>query len=183
MTKPARDANLRWLGLLLAALVAVLITLLGAGTASAATATTAQTRVGPHTLAAQVLVGPGSGIGAGQRLGNDAPAYDFVLATGVAAKTASGAESAGAARNLGRQLASEQQMSDIGTSLAGSGSKDVLKVADRLATEYGGASADWAKMGSSSFRGADGFQFETHWYENVLTGVRTEFKTKFLWLP
>jgi hypothetical protein len=87
MTKPARDANPRWLGFLLAALVAVLVTLFGAGTASAATAIAAQTRVGAHTLVAQVLVGPDGGIDAGQRLGNDHPAYDSVLATGVAAET------------------------------------------------------------------------------------------------
>ena len=86
MTKPSRDANQRWPGFLLAALVTVLVTLFGAGTASAAAATAAQTRVGPHTLIAPVLVGPHSGIGAGQRLGNDLPDYDFVLATGVAAK-------------------------------------------------------------------------------------------------
>jgi hypothetical protein len=88
MTKPARDANLRWLGFLLAALVAVLVTLLGAGTASAAMATAAQTRVGAHTCVAPFVVGPHGGIGAGQRLGNDLPAYDFVLATGVAEEAA-----------------------------------------------------------------------------------------------
>jgi hypothetical protein len=91
MTKPARDGNLRWLGFLLAAIVAVLVMFLGAGTASAATATAAQTRVGAHTLVAQVVVGPGGGIGAGQRLGNDLPAYDSALATGVAAKAGAGA--------------------------------------------------------------------------------------------
>jgi hypothetical protein len=91
MTKPARDANPRWPGFLLAALVAVLVTLFGAGTASAAAATAAQTRVGAHTLIAHVLVGPQRGIGAGQRLGNDLPAYDFALATGVAAKAEEGA--------------------------------------------------------------------------------------------
>lgn len=90
MTKPARDANPRWPGFLLAALVAVLVTLFGAGSASAATASAAQTRVGPHTPAAQVLVGPDVGIGAGQRLGNDPPAYDSALATGVAAKAGTG---------------------------------------------------------------------------------------------
>jgi hypothetical protein len=101
MTSRSLDASRRWWGLLLAALVAVLVTLFGAGTASAATATAAQTRVGPHTLIAQVLVGPGSGIGAGQRLGNDPPAYDFVLATGVAAKAETAV--AGPARDaLGR---------------------------------------------------------------------------------
>jgi hypothetical protein len=104
----ARDPNLRWLGFLLAALVAVLVTLLGVGTGSAATATAAQTRVGPHTLAAQVLVGPHGGIGAGQRLGNDPPAYDSALATGVAAKTGGaasvrlGQEGEAAVRETGR---------------------------------------------------------------------------------
>ena len=83
---PAHDANPRRAGFLLAALVAALVTLFGAGTASATTATAAQTRVGAHTPAGQVVVGPGAGIGAGQRLGNNPPAYDFVLATGVAAK-------------------------------------------------------------------------------------------------
>jgi hypothetical protein len=84
MTKPAHGANPRWLGFLLAAFVAVLVTLFGAGTAPATATTAAQTRVGAHTLVAQVLVGPDGGIGAGQRLGNDLPAYDSVLATGVA---------------------------------------------------------------------------------------------------
>ena len=87
MTRPARDANLRCPVFLLAALVAALVMFLGTGTASAATATAAQTRVGAHTLAAQVAVGPHSGIGAGQRLGNNPPAYDSALATGVAAET------------------------------------------------------------------------------------------------
>jgi hypothetical protein len=84
MTQPARDANLRWPGILLATLVATLVTLLGARTAAAATA--AQTRVGAQTLVAQVLVGSGGGIGAGQRLGNSPPTYESALATGVAAK-------------------------------------------------------------------------------------------------
>jgi len=105
VTKPNRDPNLRWLGFLPAALVAVLVALLGAGTGSAATATAAQTRVGPHTLIAPVLVGPHSGIGAGQRLGNDLPAYDFVLATGVAAKSAGeAADLVRAAKPIGSAL-------------------------------------------------------------------------------
>jgi hypothetical protein len=91
MTKPAHGANPRWLGFLLAALVAALVTLFGAGTASAATASAAQTRVGAHTLVAPLVVGPVGGIGAGQRLGNDLPAYDSALATGVAAETGAAA--------------------------------------------------------------------------------------------
>jgi hypothetical protein len=79
--------------------------------------------------------------------------------------------------------ASEQQLGEAGTPLAGAGTATKLSAADRLAANYGGEATDWAKMGSSSIRGADGFQFETHWYENVLPGFRTEFKTKFQWLP
>ena len=97
MTKPAREGNPRWAGFLLAALVAALVTLFGAGTASAATVSAAQTRVGAHTPTAQDAVGPGVGIGAGQRLGNDPPAYDFALATGVAAKSATPVAKAGSA--------------------------------------------------------------------------------------
>ena len=82
----SRGANRPWWGLLLAAVVAVLLMLFGAGTASAATATAAQTRVGASMPAAPFLVRPNGGIGAGQRVGNDLPAYDFVLATDVAAK-------------------------------------------------------------------------------------------------
>ena len=115
MTKPARDANPRWPGFLLAALVAVLVTLFGAGTASAATASAAQTRVGPHTLAAPFVVGPDCGIGAGQRLGNDPPAYDFALATGVAAKTASGAESALSGARLGQHLGQLEKYGQAGS--------------------------------------------------------------------
>ncbi|MHC6219219.1 hypothetical protein [Arthrobacter sp. MMS24-S77] len=102
---------------------------------------------------------------------------------GKVAKGARGAESAIAGRNLGRQLASEQQMGEAGTALAGAGSSGKLRVADRLAIEYGGTAADWAKMGSSSYKGTDGFRMETHWYENVLTGERFEFKTEMMWLP
>lgn len=35
------------------------------------------------------------------------------------------------------------------------------------------------KVSSSAYRGSDGFQFETHWYENIQTGERVEFKIKF----
>jgi RHS repeat-associated protein len=99
------------------------------------------------------------------------------------AKGGSGAESALAGRDLGRQLASEQQMGEVGIALAGAGSSTKLRVAERLTRDYGGVADDWAKVGSSSYRGADGFGMETHWYENVLSGERFEFKTKTMWLP
>jgi hypothetical protein len=35
-------------------------------------------------------------------------------------------------------------------------------------------------MDSSSYRGADGLQFETHWYENIRIGQRVELKTKII---
>ncbi|WP_253831071.1 hypothetical protein, partial [Prauserella aidingensis] len=108
--------------------------------------------------------------------------YDFSAGTGETAKDASGAESAVAGRNLGRQLASEQQMSEAGRSLAGTGSRVELRASDRLARQYGGDPRDWAKMGSTWSRGRDGLQFETHWYENARSGLRTEFKTKFWWM-
>jgi hypothetical protein len=55
-----------------------------------------------------------------------------------------------------------------------------LRAAERLAADYGGVPTDWAKMTSSSYKGADGFTFETHWHQNP-TGERFEFKTKTEW--
>jgi hypothetical protein len=46
------------------------------------------------------------------------------------------------------------------------------------AAQYGGKPADWAKVRSSSYRAADGTKFRTHWYQNVKTGQRIEYKTK-----
>jgi len=174
----------RWLLVFLAALVAVLATLLSSATASVAIATGTGTHVRASDSVAEDIARPPEYIAAGQRLGRPVAGPRIVVATGVAAETASsGAESVFAGRNLARQLASEQQMAEAGTPLAGAGTDTKLRAAERLAADYGGAAGDWAKMGSSSYRGADGFQFETHWYENVLTGARFEFKTKFQWLP
>lgn len=44
---------------------------------------------------------------------------------------------------------------------------------------YGGKAADWVKKTSSSFS-KNGMTFETHWYENLSTGQRVEFKTKLI---
>lgn len=100
----------------------------------------------------------------------------------IAANTAD-ATSSIAGRDLSRRLASEQQMAEVGRPLAGAGTGTKLRAAERLADDYGGDPADWAKMGSSSYRGADGFQFETHWYENVFTRNQVEVKVKTQWLP
>jgi len=79
---------------------------------------------------------------------------------------------------LGRQLASEAQMSEEGTAIVGAGTDTDLRQAERLAQQYGGSSIDYMKMTSSSYQGSDGFQFETHWYQNGDGGI-FEPKTKF----
>ena len=75
---------------------------------------------------------------------------------------------------LAKQLASEAQMAEKGRVIIGSGT---LKEASRLAHQYGGNTSDWVKKTSSSFT-KNGTTFETHWYENISNGMRTEFKTK-----
>lgn len=88
------------------------------------------------------------------------------------------ASSATSGRDLNRSLASESQMSGAGTPIAGAGAKAQLRVADDLAEKYSGNPGDWAKMSSEKYTGPDGKQFEMHWYENVETGERVEYKTK-----
>ncbi len=89
------------------------------------------------------------------------------------------AADAAAAVRLAKSLASESQMAERGSVIAGAGGRRILGDSERLAESYGGAAADWAKMRSSSFTAADGVKFETHWYQNVKTGQQVEFKTKF----
>lgn len=74
-----------WWRLLLAAVAAALVALLGAGTASAATLTVAETRVGPSTAAGQLVVGVADHITAGQQWGNAPPEAVSVVGRGVAA--------------------------------------------------------------------------------------------------
>jgi len=69
----------------LAAVLAVAVGLIAAGPASALTASAAETRVGASASAAEVAVEPSVSITAGQRLGNDPPRPQIVVATGVAA--------------------------------------------------------------------------------------------------
>jgi len=78
---------------------------------------------------------------------------------------------------LTKQLASQAQMAEVGTVIAGQGARRAFRDAGRVAAQYGGEAADWVKMRSSSFRAADGMRFETHWLQNLRTGVREEFKT------
>ena len=86
---------------------------------------------------------------------------------------------------LGRALASEAQTAELlagqGRTIAGSGTKTVLRDAPRLAAEHGGAPGDWAKITSSHYTpsGSTGAQtgFETHAYQNLKTGQIVEMKT------
>lgn len=84
MTPQLRFAG--WWRLLLAALAAAVVTLLGAGTAAATTLPNVETRVGASTLATVVVVGPHECIAAGQQWGHAPPQAPMVVATGVAAK-------------------------------------------------------------------------------------------------
>jgi hypothetical protein len=83
MCSSQRAAPPTWLGLVLAALTAILITILGAVTPSAAVASQAGTRVGAQVLLTQVVVRPDSGIDVGQS-GTDRPTYDSARASGGA---------------------------------------------------------------------------------------------------
>lgn len=70
-------------------------------------------------------------------------------------------------------------MGEAGTIMAGAGSHAAFRDAQRIAQPYGGNAADWVKKTSSSYLSRDGTRFETHWVENIRTGQRVEFKTKF----
>lgn len=99
---------------------------------------------------------------------------------GDAAKgAATGAESAVNGLKLNKSLASQAQMGEVGTTMAGAGARVPFRDAARVAKEHGGNAADWVKKSSSSHTARDGATFETHWVENVRTVQRVEFKTKF----
>lgn len=70
-------------------------------------------------------------------------------------------------------------MSDEGRLIAGPGGSAFRDVG-RIIDQYGGTAEQWAKMSSRKFVDGAGRSFETHWVENLITGARTEFKTKLL---
>jgi RHS repeat-associated protein len=89
------------------------------------------------------------------------------------------------AAKLAKSLASESQTAEGGFRIAGAGAKTALRDAQRLVSEYGGKTSDWAKMSSTSYRpsgAAASAAFETHWYQNVATGLRVEYKTIMGWM-
>lgn len=73
---------------------------------------------------------------------------------------------------LGRYFASLSQLGQSGKVIA-----NVVRDAPRLVAKYGGKAGDWRKMASTTYKGKDGFKFSTHWYQNVTTGARVEYKT------
>jgi hypothetical protein len=79
-----------------------------------------------------------------------------------------------------KSLASQQQVEELGERIAGEGTGMTFRDAGRVAARYGGSPADWVKMRSPSYLASDGTRLETHWVENIRTGARVEFKTKFV---
>ncbi len=76
-----------WWRLVLAAVAAVLLGLLGARSASAVSPPSMDTRVGASTLAAGVLVGALADVSAGERFADEPAGLVVAVATGVAAKS------------------------------------------------------------------------------------------------
>jgi RHS repeat-associated protein len=86
---------------------------------------------------------------------------------------------------LSKAFASEAQVAEKGTSMAGARSTKILRDASRLAATYGGKESEWAKMSSEAFQAKGeprSAAFETHRYENTITGLRVEFKTVANWM-
>jgi D-serine deaminase-like pyridoxal phosphate-dependent protein len=87
----------------------------------------------------------------------------------------------GRAGNAAKLAASEQLLAEAisGTgkvnAIAGAGTAAVLRDAPRLAAQYGGAMGDWAKMVGRTIK-VEGHTLQIHWYENLVTGLKTEFK-------
>lgn len=104
-----------------------------------------------------------------------------------AGRVANGADNAGDAARLQKQLASEEQVGELasggGESIAGAGSTKTLGDVGRLVNQYGGSPGEWAKVKSSSFKAGDGTRFEVHAYRNTRTGHVYEVKTKFVRRP
>jgi RHS repeat-associated protein len=71
-----------------------------------------------------------------------------------------------------------QALKGEGRIIAGSGTKTVLRDANRLATEYGGKPGEWSKMTTTSETLSDGRQIQVHYYVNKKTGQVVECKTK-----
>jgi hypothetical protein len=82
---------------------------------------------------------------------------------------------------LNRSLASEAQLARVlageGLPIIGAETGTALGDAARLAAEYGGEAADWAKVTSESYTSASGLQFEIHAFQNAVIDAVVEAKT------
>jgi len=105
------------------------------------------------------------------------------LWTSLTGRAANGADDVLNGIRLQKQLASEAQMGEAGTVMAGGRSGTVFRDAERFAKTYGGKADEWVKKTTNSFRAKDGNLFETHWVENLRTHQRVEFKTKIVQAP
>ena len=81
---------------------------------------------------------------------------------------------------LNKQLASQQQLGEQGTVIAGGDSGTVLRKAEAMAKQYGGDPSDYVKKKSSVHTASDGTTRRIHWEENVKTGQRYNQKTKLI---
>ena len=85
------------------------------------------------------------------------------------------------AAQLGKKLASEQQMAELaggaGKVTHGASTPKPLRQAERLAGEYGGDAYSYQKVSSSSYKAADGGHVETHAFRNADTGQIIEPKS------
>ena len=77
-----------------------------------------------------------------------------------------------------RYWASSEQMRERGVVIAGQGHSRVIDDVRRLVANHGGKRSDWVKKSSTSSATIDGTKIETHWYEDLSSGRRYEFKIK-----
>jgi len=143
------------------------------------------TGLGNAVLSGLTAIGEATGVAGLMRAfsgrdaeGNPVPAGTRLLEAGsfAAAAVPADALAVGSARLLAEARAGEGARVIAGAGhLRGSQIRDL----PRLLEMYGGDAADWSKRSGRSF-GASGRTIEVHWYENVATGQRFEFKTKLV---
>ena len=88
------------------------------------------------------------------------------------------AKSAASLDKLNRSLASEAQMAEKGTEIAGGKSGITLRKAEEMAKQYGGKAEDYAKIRSNSYTTYNGTKLETHYEQNTKTKEKFNAKTK-----
>ena len=81
---------------------------------------------------------------------------------------------------LQKELARQEQLGQVGYSMAGEGSISGKAIRDiaRLVNVYGGYESEWAKMSSKAYTAWDGTNSQTHWYRNKNLGLNVDYKIK-----